>query len=265
MTDDTTERVLSAARAWIWTPHDAVVRADDVARVVVSAGRADLHRAQPRPGHTTDALIDHVVALAADADPHAILMWPTYPDTEPADLVDRLVARGADLAEDLDIMAWPFDAPLRLDVPADATVRRVDDPARLPDAHLVAQRTFKTPAPSALFVAKESADLVHDVADDAHRSVFRYVAYDGDTPIGTAGLTLEPDGIAKLWGGSVVATHRGRGVYRALLAARLDEARSRGADLALIKARTGTSGPIVARAGFTVHGHERVQALPVTP
>ena len=57
-------------------------------------------------------------------------------------------------------------------------------------------------------------------------------------------------------GGGVVTEFRGRGVYRALLAARMAEAAKRKATLALVKARTSSSSPILRRAGFTSYGTE---------
>jgi len=55
---------------------------------------------------------------------------------------------------------------------------------------------------------------------------------------------------ASLFGGSTSAAHRGRGLYRALLAARLDEASARGAEHAVVDAGP-MSRPILERLGFT--------------
>ncbi len=55
---------------------------------------------------------------------------------------------------------------------------------------------------------------------------------------------------ASLYGGSTSAAHRGRGLYRALLSARLDEAAARGAEHALVDAGP-MSRPILERLGFS--------------
>ena len=54
----------------------------------------------------------------------------------------------------------------------------------------------------------------------------------------------------------MIAEYRGRGVYRAMVQARLAEATRRGATLALVKARAGTSAPILRKAGFRSYGRE---------
>ena len=66
---------------------------------------------------------------------------------------------------------------------------------------------------------------------------------------------------ARLWGGAVRLEARGRGVYRALLATRLAEGAAHGCTMALVKGRVETSGPVLRRAGFEVHGQERLRRL----
>jgi GNAT superfamily N-acetyltransferase len=88
------------------------------------------------------------------------------------------------------------------------------------------------------------------------------VGYAAGTAAGAAGLMMA-DGVARLWGGSVVEAARGRGVYRALLAARLDYGVARGATMALVKARVETSGPILRRAGFLPYGQELTFDVPL--
>ena len=88
------------------------------------------------------------------------------------------------------------------------------------------------------------------------------VAYVDGRPVGTGGLTVA-DGVGRLWSGSVLEAHRGRGVYRALLAERLQYAVRQGATMALVKGRVDTSGPILRRAGFAAHGQERSYRVPL--
>jgi hypothetical protein len=58
---------------------------------------------------------------------------------------------------------------------------------------------------------------------------------------------------AGLWGGSTLATHRGRGIYRALVRTRANEAARRGFTLLQVDA-TEDSRPILERLGMTVVG-----------
>lgn len=255
----TRQAVLTTAAAWTWTPYDAKTRAGDHATVVTSAGRAVVHRAEPAAHMSTAELIGHVRGLAPDA---ATLVWATHDATVPADLADALAALGAERGELLDVIAYEFAFGLPdVPVPADIDVRRVDTPEHLEEVYPVTATVFDQPEASPEFRRAEAAELVRQVDAGADREFFRYLAYVGRTPIGHAGMTLE-DGVAKLWGGSVLEDYRGRGAYRALLRARLAEAERRGATLALVKARTGTSSPILRRAGFTAYGREVQYLLP---
>jgi GNAT superfamily N-acetyltransferase len=53
-----------------------------------------------------------------------------------------------------------------------------------------------------------------------------------------------------LLGGVVLPRFRGRGLYRALVRARLSDARTHGIALATSHAREATSAPILERLGF---------------
>lgn len=77
-----------------------------------------------------------------------------------------------------------------------------------------------------------------------------YCAYAGNRPV-AAGRIEFPAGLsfASLWTGSVVPALRGRGVYSALLAARLNEAKARGYRYVTVDAAP-MSRPILLRKGF---------------
>jgi GNAT superfamily N-acetyltransferase len=71
-----------------------------------------------------------------------------------------------------------------------------------------------------------------------------------------------------IFGGSpaaaaVLEPYRGRGVYRALVAARLTYAAGHGATMALTQGRPSTSSPILQRLGFVAYGRERTYRLPL--
>jgi GNAT superfamily N-acetyltransferase len=88
------------------------------------------------------------------------------------------------------------------------------------------------------------------------------VAYVDGLPSGSGGVTVV-DGVARLWGGVVVPSARGQGVYRAVLDARMSYAVDHGATMALVKGNIETSGPILRRAGFAVYGRELVYDIPL--
>ena len=90
----------------------------------------------------------------------------------------------------------------------------------------------------------------------------------GTDPPNTAAPTCEPSlavagSVARLWGGAVLESARGQGVYRAVLAARLAYGAAHGATMALVKGRVETSGPILRRAGFAAYGQEVIYRVPL--
>lgn len=84
---------------------------------------------------------------------------------------------------------------------------------------------------------------------------------DGEA-VSTGGCTIV-DGFTRLWGAATLASARGRGAYRAVLAERLRGSAELGARTALVKGRISTSAPILARAGFRHYGDERAYRLAV--
>jgi hypothetical protein len=78
-----------------------------------------------------------------------------------------------------------------------------------------------------------------------------YIAYaDNNQPVSMGRLYTHPESwFGGLYGGGTIAAHRGRGFYRALLAARARDARASGAKYLLVDALP-TSRPILERLGF---------------
>lgn len=66
------------------------------------------------------------------------------------------------------------------------------------------------------------------------------------------------DGITRLGGAATLPHARGRGLYRALLRHRLQQAHRAGQGAAVIQANEETSAPICRRAGFGDHGRVRL-------
>ncbi len=77
----------------------------------------------------------------------------------------------------------------------------------------------------------------------------RFLAWADGVAAGAAALGDLGDH-AYLTGAAVIDAHRGRGLYRALVAARLAHCRARDIPLAVTQAREGTSAPILERLGF---------------
>jgi GNAT superfamily N-acetyltransferase len=77
-----------------------------------------------------------------------------------------------------------------------------------------------------------------------------YVAYLEGRPVASGRLEMAPGrAFAGLYGGGVAPAYRGKGIYRALVAARAREARRRGYRYLTVDAAV-TSAPILKRLGF---------------
>lgn len=189
---------------------------------------------------TADAAIDEQVAyfdrLGSDFE------WKVYGHDRPADLVARLVARGFVAEEPDAIMALDVAAaPASLLAPPAADVRRLSSPAQLTDVVSVLEPVWE-----------EDFSWVYERLG-RHMTIAGYlsifVAYVGGVPA-CAGWTYYNAGhFAGLWGGSTLPSHRGQGLYTAVLAARVREARERGVPYLTIDAGE-MSRPIVSRHGF---------------
>ncbi|WP_340539395.1 GNAT family N-acetyltransferase [Nocardioides sp. GXZ039] len=255
------ERVAAASAAWLWYPDDAdAVRSDDALLV----GWPDYFRAPPS-----------VLWVSADADADAVLAWARercaawgartllawVPLAAPDGWERALTEHGGTAHETVDVFALDLTAPATdLAAPGDVEIRWQDDEETTRAALEIGVAAFdegSIPPPERVRELAAQA-----AADHAAGRASQAVGYLEGEPAGSGGVTFE-DGVARLWGGGVIPAARGRGVYRAVLAARLDLARRRGAQLALVKGRVDTSGPILRRAGFGVYGQERSYLVPV--
>lgn len=175
----------------------------------------------------------------------------------PADLAEALLARGAELVDTADVLAMPLPSDLGTTELPGLEVRWRTTPKVGRDANTVGIATFGGTRAPDVDVALQAASDRETVAAGFGGAV---VAYLDDTPVAVAGLEVA-DNVARLWGGGVLEAHRGRGVYRALVAARLTYAVEHGATMALTKGRVSTSSPILRRLGFVSYGQERTYRL----
>lgn len=170
--------------------------------------------------------------------------WKVFDHDTPADLRQRLLARGFESDEPEAIMALPLaQAPPALLAPPSHDVRLLDDPDVLDDV-LAVQREVWQQEHSGL------AGYLRDTMIQHPELLSVYVVYDQGRPVASSWLYHDPASpFAGLWGGSTLEEHRGRGIYTALLAARVQQALRRGAAYLTIDA-SPMSAPIVQRFGF---------------
>lgn len=185
---------------------------------------------------------DEVEAVRAEI--HALLRargrtsctWEVGTHATPDDLVERLLALG--LVEDAPISLAVgmvlTDQPLA--APASVEVREVGtEEERLASARIAAV-AFGGPVPTELPPREADPDNVE------------YLALIDGRPIARASGSFSENG-ASLFGGATLPEERGRGAYRALVAARWAEAVRRGTPT-LVTQASPMSRPILARLGF---------------
>lgn len=195
---------------------------------------------------------DDVVALLAEVrelvPAEKALVWWLDPDTQPADLHARLLALGlreprdrGSLLHALACVAEPPPGPEHVDV------RRVETY----DEHLAATevmwKAFDTPPD------RRTEQLKHlrtefEAARDASVPI-TFLAHVDGRPAGV-GRSIYSDRGVFLIAGAVAEWARGRGVYRALVRARWDDAVARGTPALVTEALPDTSYPILKRVGF---------------
>ena len=171
------------------------------------------------------------------------------PSTRPADLGARLSARGLRDTGDGDLLSAELPlaglrtcAGLRIVEVADEAVALVG--LRL--AHPLAGE-------------KEIEWMLRDrlayLRHPGRRGGYLVALLDGE-PVANAGYRYSSEGATVyLTGAETAGRYRGRGIYQSLVAYRTSHAFDRGCRYAAIRARRGTSLPILLKPGFVDHGH----------
>jgi GNAT superfamily N-acetyltransferase len=258
MTTWSADEVAAAAAAWVSVPdRSRRVERDDYLLADFPPGYDDECPTQvqwTRSDRDPQELIDEAVAQTR-AWERTRLGWWIRGDNRPATLEPALVERGAVVAETVLVLGLELggaaaeDSTLRCEV--------VRDEQTLNDARTVFREVWGGPEPSAEQRARDLAEVAQPVGE---REAFQVVAYVDGEPASAGGCTRAGE-VARLWGAATRPQWRGRGAYRAVVAARLEVARAHGATLGLSKGLVTTSGPILTRLGFTTYGEERKLTL----
>ena len=172
------------------------------------------------------------------------LEWKLYAHDSPANLDEYLVAHHFEAEDPEAIMVLDLaSVPGTVRGAPQHDIRRTTDPAGLREVLAVSQAVWEEDlselgARLALELRAEPCDLAV------------YIAYVDGVPACCGWLRYDPRSqFASLWGGSTLPGYRKRGLYTALLAARMQEAQRRGARFLTVDAGA-MSRPIVAALGF---------------
>jgi GNAT superfamily N-acetyltransferase len=248
--------------------HHRMPPAPGVEVIVTPRYRITLQPDFPIPGPNSVSWIrcrpdeaDEVIreARATIAPRHLPVMWTLDPETEPADFAGHLAAHGIQPdphGSEFAVMVLPIDASIEAPKVSGLELRDARaDAGSFTSANDAAAEAFmgQIPAHDPDYLAMLERRRLSSVAAGNRRWLLALV--DGE-PAGAGGIGLFPPGGGTINGGSVRPKFRGRGVYRALLAARLDIAREAG--LAGLAVWGGDmSRPILAGLGFETVGWRR--------
>ncbi|MGQ0837761.1 GNAT family N-acetyltransferase [Actinokineospora sp.] len=170
--------------------------------------------------------------------------WKHYHHDRPADLPARLLAAGLTAGPDEAVLVAEAAAVPDFAPPAGVTLLDVTDAAGIERAVDVHGDVFgydvgglRARLLAQLAAAPDTLDMVLAVAGDVAVSAARTEYYPGTE-------------FAGLWGGGTLEPWRGKGIYKALVSHRARRAQARGARYLQVDALP-TSGPILARVGFT--------------
>jgi hypothetical protein len=223
-------------RAVVRLPDTLVIDRSDLLQIVTPSlrdgGLNEVAFCAFEPAHA-EARIDECLARFAAAGVR--FRWGAYPDCGPADLPRRLAARGLEASEVV-VMTRGLDRRADVDVRG---VERVGEQGLGDFTAVMAEGWGVEPGPLLLLHTLAASDPAHAL----------FLARVEGVPAGAGAAVLSARGLY-LMGAVVLPRFRDRGVYRALVDARLAHAARAGRTLAYSHAQAGSSAPRLARMGF---------------
>lgn len=170
--------------------------------------------------------------------------WVTGPSTRPTDLPLRLEAAGLKNVDSIAGMVLT-DLALPIEVNPSVLVREVSRQDAIANSEIMA-KAYGLPVE----VMRLFNELVAATSDRVRSRVY-VASLDGDQLVAWSYLVYLPDSPTVLLGGAAtLEEYRGHGIYTALVARRLADARADGRTAAVIQGDRRTSAPICAKIGF---------------
>lgn len=199
------------------------------------------HLTEEALDETIQAQIEHFRPLGRSFE------WKVFDHDTPPGLKAHLLAHGF-IPEEREALAVLdlAQAPDQLWQPgATAGVRRVVDPDDIQHMVHILEAVWQEP----------HADLGQMLRNDwlnAPQNMGLFLAYADEQPVSTAWIYYHPGKVfADLFGGATLPEYRGHGFYTALVAARAQEAHTRGVRFLTVDA-SPMSRPILEKLGFRV-------------
>ncbi len=194
-------------------------------------------------------LFDEVAAAHAGVSSRVLVV----PGNRTDGLIETLGAHGYSRAHEHDAFSLDVGSYEPREAPPGVIVRPVRTRQDVEGAYEAARRAFDNDTTPERTEDELKEHLRRCTMPGAR--VVRVVAWERGRPVGSGGFTIYPKlKFGFLWAGCVVPEARGRGIYSAVLTARVREAKRRGLRQVGLYARLDTSAPIVANQGFERHG-----------
>jgi hypothetical protein len=172
--------------------------------------------------------------------------WKVYAHDRPADLLERLRRHGFEVGPCEAVMVYDLSDRGGWISEGDAQTHKVVRMERLDqlaDFRRVAEEVF---GKDYSFTINQLTEAIR--AGSRHH--VGYVAYAAGEPVSVGRLYMHPQShFAGLYGGGTLAAYRGKGFYRAMVAARARDAVAQGAKYLVVDALP-SSRPILERMGF---------------
>jgi GNAT superfamily N-acetyltransferase len=170
--------------------------------------------------------------------------WKVYDYDPPKDLIDRLRRRGFDIGEPEALLVLDLTTRQEaLSRPVPPSVARITDPGQIDEIVALESAVWGTDHHHlGKYLKRELVERPNLVSI--------YISYAGQQPASVAWTFFHANtSFASLWGGATLPRFRSQGYYSALLAARAQEAYSRGFPLLTVDA-SPMSRPILEKHGF---------------
>jgi GNAT superfamily N-acetyltransferase len=169
------------------------------------------------------------------------------PNTEPANLADYLLQHGATLKDRHFGMVFPVDQDLNVEIDPLVEVREVDLKGTTDEIADMIDRAWGMPKG----FAKKGVDELRKHDEGTVHAPRIFVAFHNGQPAAFSAMDLYDDlPVIRIAGGATDPAYRGKGLYKAMVKARLEAARKYRKSHLVVQAIVDTSAPILKRLGF---------------
>jgi GNAT superfamily N-acetyltransferase len=193
-----------------------------------------------------DAMMDEIMRYYRGHGKEQICVI-TGPNTTPSGFTDYLLQEGATLKDRHFGMVFPVDRELEGEVDPRVIVREVDLKGTTDDITDMVDRAWGMPPGT----CKQGVDELRKYDKGTVYEPRIFIAFHDGKPAAFSVMELYDDlPVIRIAGGATDPAFRGKGLYKAMVQARLDAARKLGKSHLVVQAIIDTSAPILKRMGF---------------